>query len=123
MIVARDRIRGLDLQISSRFGGRFYRVSLIIYENVRLWRNGKFGSNGNGHYHRDNWIFGWNAFGPREKPFQLITRNGIGICVPLLSTKIFLIFNFVAVIAALPLHARIIRPYIKMDIDQVSEPR
>lgn len=54
MIVARDRIRGLDLQISSRFGGRFYRVSLIIYENVRLWRNGKFGSNGNGHYHRDN---------------------------------------------------------------------
>lgn len=96
MIVARDRIRGLDLQISSRFGGRFYRVSLIIYENVRLWRNGKFGSNGNGHYHRDNWIFGWNAFGPREKPFQLITRNGIGICVPLLSTKIFLIFNFVA---------------------------
>lgn len=36
MIVARDRIRGLDLQISSRFGGRFYRVSLIIYENVRL---------------------------------------------------------------------------------------
>lgn len=33
----------------------------------------------------------------------------------------FLILSLV--IAALPLHARIIRPYIKMDIDQVSEPR